>query len=404
MQPTDPQNTHNQDGITRPNSSGRAEGIDERGGKSGQTSHPVEDELEPLNLTHQDYLVGWICALPKEQTAATAMLDTVHPSLPKSLHDHNTYTLGRIGKHNVVIACLPKGRYATIPTATCATWMMGTFPSIRFGLMVGIGAGIPGKVKLGDVVVSTPVAEYPGVIKWDLGKAEEDGHFKRTGSLNNPPTALLTALARLETQHEMHGSKMRQCLDEMGDRWPRLRSKYTSPALLEDPLSKTVDAFSALGHWQTKCIMIWNTVIAAVLYLLGHFALKIVNQQNRSSDSHASVTDIKMSREMYSEPQVHYGLIASGDQVVKDAKFRDLLNQRLGGNVLCIEMEAAGLMNDFPCIVIRGICDYADKHKTKEWQEYAAAVAAACAKELLEVADHGEIKHAPAARLVTQMR
>jgi len=81
--------------------------------------------------------------------------------------------------------------------------------------------------------------------------------------------------------------------------------------------------------------------------------------------------------------RVHYGLVASGNQVIKDSISRDKLNKDLGGNVLCVEMEAAGLMNNFPCIIIRGICDYADSHKNKDWQEYAAAVAAGFAKELL---------------------
>jgi len=89
--------------------------------------------------------------------------------------------------------------------------------------------------------------------------------------------------------------------------------------------------------------------------------------------------------------RVHYGLIASGNQVIKDAKFRDRLNESLGGNILCVEMEAAGLMNDFPCIVIRGICDYADSQKNKDWQEHAAAVAAACAKELLEYVQPSDV-------------
>jgi nucleoside phosphorylase len=89
--------------------------------------------------------------------------------------------------------------------------------------------------------------------------------------------------------------------------------------------------------------------------------------------------------------RVHYGLIASGNQVIKDAEFRDRLNERLGGDVLCVEMEAAGLM-DFPCIVIRGICDYADSHKNKDWQEHAAAVAAAFAKELLQYVQPSDIE------------
>jgi ankyrin repeat domain-containing protein 50 len=53
--------------------------------------------------------------------------------------------------------------------------------------------------------------------------------------------------------------------------------------------------------------------------------------------------------------------------------------------ILCFEMEAAGLMDNFPCLIIRGICDYSDTHKNKRWQPYAAATAAAYAKELLEL-------------------
>jgi nucleoside phosphorylase len=106
-----------------------------------------------------------------------------------------------------------------------------------------------------------------------------------------------------------------------------------------------------------------------------------------------SVTKIvkRKAREM----RVHYGLIASGNQVIKDAAFRDKVNKRLGGRVLCFEMEAAGLMNDFSCIVIRGICDYADSHKNKAWQEHAAAVAAAFAKEFLLMVPVHEVDQLP---------
>ena len=93
--------------------------------------------------------------------------------------------------------------------------------------------------------------------------------------------------------------------------------------------------------------------------------------------------------------KIHYGLIASGNQVVKDAGFRERINERLGGNVLCFEMEAAGPMNNFPCIVIRGICDYADSHKNYSWQEHAAAVAAAFAKEFLSVVPIHAVEQLP---------
>jgi nucleoside phosphorylase len=87
---------------------------------------------------------------------------------------------------------------------------------------------------------------------------------------------------------------------------------------------------------------------------------------------------------------VHYGTIASGNQVVKNAAKRDRVSAQLGG-VLCFEMEAAGLMNSFPCLVIRGICDYADSHKNYQWQAYAAGTAAAYAKELLSVIPAAEV-------------
>src|SRR4029077_19999 len=96
---------------------------------------------------HNDYTVGWVCALPKEQTAALAMLDERHGDLPKPQNDDNMYTLGRIGKHNVVIACLPMGTVGNNKAATVAAHMVSTFPAIKFGLTVGIGGGVPPKVR-----------------------------------------------------------------------------------------------------------------------------------------------------------------------------------------------------------------------------------------------------------------
>ena len=100
---------------------------------------------------------------------------------------------------------------------------------------------------------------------------------------------------------------------------------------------------------------------------------------------------------------VHYGTIASGNQVMRSAAERDRVSAELGG-VLCFEMEAAGLMNSFPCLVIRGICDYADSHKNKRWQAYAAGTAAACAKEVLSVMPPTEVAQARKAELVIASR
>src|SRR5436190_24182059 len=109
-------------------------------------------------LTYRDYTVGWICALEVEQAAARALLDREHPRLPSIAGDPNRYRFGCINGHNVVIACLPDGETGTNPAATVATRMTLNFPSLRFGLMVGIGGGVPtppdySDIRLGDVVV-----------------------------------------------------------------------------------------------------------------------------------------------------------------------------------------------------------------------------------------------------------
>jgi len=307
-------------------------------------------------LSHREYNIGWVCALPKEQTAASAMLDQPeHEELPQPASDTNAYTLGSIAGHNVVIACLPLGKIGNSSSAAVAARMVSTFPAIKFCLMVGIAGGVGKDVRLGDVVVSTPSGPYPGVVQWDFGKSvvsrEADGGFERTNALNNPPTSVLTALTKLQTRHAKFGSSIPQYLAEMVDKFPVLAEEYLRSDELVDVL----------------------------------FQPDNLHVEGPDCDGCDRERVVKRKKRLNYLPRVHYGLIASGNQVVKDAAMRNRINKMLGGGVLCLEMEAAGLMNDFPCIVVRGICDYADSHKNKEWQEYAAAVAAAFGKEVLTV-------------------
>lgn len=345
-------------------------------------------QITTQTRNHDEYTVGWVCALSKEQTAATAMLDQRYADLPKPPNDPNTYTLGSIGKHNIVIACLPEGEIGTHAAATIATWMISTFPLIKLGLMVGIGGGIPPKVRLGDVVVSTPAGQYPGVVQWDFGKAEEGGNFKQTGSLNNPPTSLRTALTKLKTENELSGSKIPEYLDELKQKWPRLVPKYTWSESRQDPLFAPDISHHSHGSREAIFSMVWDVILSLLKFLFGWWA---IHPTDRGAEQVASTPTIDEGQRKPRDMHVHYGLIASGNQVIKDAKLRDSLDQRYGGNVLCVEMEAAGLMNNFPCIVIRGICDYADSQKNKDWQEYAAALAAAFAKELLQYVQPSDI-------------
>src|SRR6267378_1669818 len=152
-------------------------------------------------LSHEDYKVGWVCALPLEMTAAKAMLDETHSNLSQPATDHNAYTLGKISGHNVVITCLPSGVYGTTSVAVMVLKMSSTFPRIQFGLMVGIGGGVPcngADIRLGDVVVSKPTGSYSGVVQYDRGKAISGGRFKLSGTLNQPPQVLLTSIAQLD--------------------------------------------------------------------------------------------------------------------------------------------------------------------------------------------------------------
>src|SRR5690349_1046741 len=112
-------------------------------------------------LPRESYTVGWICALPVELAAAQEMLDEEHDDLERDADDYddNIYALGSIAGHNVVIVCLPAGRIGNNPAAVVATQMKAAFKGIRFGLMVGIGGGVPSAevdIRLGDVVISQP--------------------------------------------------------------------------------------------------------------------------------------------------------------------------------------------------------------------------------------------------------
>jgi nucleoside phosphorylase len=136
----------------------------------------------------QKYTVGWICAIATEYLAAQLFLDEEHEG-PEfvSTNDSNNYTLGKIGKHNVVIAVLPHGEYGISSAAGIAKDMLHSFPNVRFGLMVGIGGGAPTPehdIRLGDVVVSASGHGKGGVFQYDYGKAVQGQEFQETGFLN----------------------------------------------------------------------------------------------------------------------------------------------------------------------------------------------------------------------------
>ncbi|KAL2155355.1 hypothetical protein VTH82DRAFT_96 [Thermothelomyces myriococcoides] len=284
-----------------------------------------------------NFTVGWICAIPTEGVAARAFLDERYEDPPVlAERDENSYTLGRIGKHYVVIAVLPFRNYGIASAATAARDMVRTFPNVRIGLMVGIGGGAPGPkhdIRLGDVVVSVRSDQngylYGGVYQYDFGKRIQDQPFQETAFINQPSRSLLTAVSNLRVDYATSGNKLESKVDAALNNIVE-NEEYVRPPPESDRLFDSNFVHPLDGCCDTVC--------------------------SEYKDN--------------------------GDKVIKDAILRDKLAKERG--VLCFEMEAAGLMNDFPCLVIRGICDYSDSHKNDDWHGYAAMTAAAYARDLLQ--------------------
>jgi nucleoside phosphorylase len=208
--------------------------------------------------------------------------------------------------------------------------------------------------------VSIPDGTNGGVVQYDLVKAK--GSFERKESLNSPPMALLNALSALQAKHDYQDSKIQEIKRRVLEKYPKAAAKYGRPTEGSDRLFR-----ACYGHTG--------------------------GEDCRNCDQTGQI-----KRTPREDSHIHYGTIACGNTLVKDAVYRDevvgwLRKQNV--DPLCFEMEAAGLMNAFPCLVIRGVCDYGDSHKNDAWQRHAAMTAAAFAKEYLSFVDVEEVRRAP---------
>ena len=259
------------------------------------------------HFVHGDYTIAWICALPLELAASRAMLDEEHRPPPNQAGDDNVYVLGRIDQHNVVMACLP-GQYGTNNAAIVATNLQRSFPKIRATLMVGIGGGSPNQadLRLGDVVVGTRVMQY------DMGKMVAGGLFQETAIAKTPAWLLNSAVSALRSKHGLHRSSN------------RLASILQGQNILR-PSSPDHLFQASYVHHPLEAPTCNNCDLE-----------KLQPRGPRLAD----------------EPRIHYGVIASGNTLMKDAKARDDIARRL--SALCFEMEAAGMMdNNLQCLPIR---------------------------------------------------
>ncbi|GKZ29613.1 hypothetical protein AbraIFM66950_005767 [Aspergillus brasiliensis] len=318
----------------------------------------------PPRFDPSAYTVGWVCAIKDEVTASRAFLDEEHEQPPRRQNDNNVYIVGAMGEHKVVIAFPGAGSYGPDAIAHTVANMVRTFRNIRIGLMVGMGGAAPSApdlkdplndIRLGDVVVSEPKGNYTshnnqgGVLQYDKGRWKDDA-FEIRSHMNKPPKILLAAMKLLQSDHDIGRGKMVDYYEDIRHKSSALQSwGFRFPGRELDRLYKP-DFPHGEGNDCTDC------------------ALEGLEKRlDRETD----------------EPVVHYGIIASASAMMRSPVYRDYLRDAWG--VRCFETEAAGLMNDLPCVVIKGIASYSDGHKYDHWQRYAAAMAAAYAKDLLRV-------------------
>lgn len=304
------------------------------------------------------YTVGWLCALAEtELPAAILMLDNEHkPAKVVNMDDGNVYNYGDLNGHNVVIACLAPGHPGGISAQRLVFPLRRSFPNLKLHLFVGIGGGIPRRpqpkdpykdIHLGDVVIGwAEKTNFPGIIRYGRVETLPNGQSGPPGPLHPTNTHLGKALGDILKDRRLIRTHYDENLARFAE-WP----DFKHPGLDKDVL------FEASYHHDgvrnpddcTECD-----------------EKRLVKRDQRSSD--------KMV--------FHQGTILSGDEVMQDPDRRDSLSQRYPG-AICFEMEAFGVMEDTQCLVIKGISDYCDSHKNGSWQPYAAATAAAFAREIL---------------------
>jgi nucleoside phosphorylase len=315
-----------------------------------------------------DYHVAWICPVADiELLPAQRMLDEEHTPPPYNTHyDENTYICGTINGHAVVVATCPQGETGNVNAGRLTGSMFKTFPNIRMVVLVGIGGGIPRTpasqhplkdIHLGDVVVGWPGDGKPACVYHDRGRAKAGGEFKIVGTMQNPDWRLTNALSMLALDYKLRRTKFHEQLARLRD-----FDEFAHPGLEHDRLFKAGHPHA--GGYGSDCTACDPN--------------ELVPRPLRTEDDKNKFV-------------FHQGRIATGNAVIQDGELRDQIGAICGG-ALCVEMEAAGVDANRRCLVIRGISDYADSHKSDVWRPYAAGKAAAFARELLCRIPPGTVK------------
>ncbi|KAK3296654.1 uncharacterized protein B0H64DRAFT_389870 [Chaetomium fimeti] len=334
----------------------------------------------PRPSCREHFHVAIVCALALEFDAAWSQLDEVWDNEPggsafgKLPGDTNIYVNGRIRQHNVVLVLLSNGM-GKVNAAHVTNNLRFSYPNVRITLLVGICGGVPksedDEILLGDVVISSSLVQY------DFGRQYPDG-FRRKGSLNKLNPEILGILGMLKTNHkDLTRKRAVSSLRELQQREP----KYAFPRAAQDKLFQPKYRHKHQGSPDCECRDHGNELdpvcekaIESTCEEVGcedGFLVQRSRLEQRVENADGTAFD----------PAIHVGAVASGDTVMKSATRRDKIAEKEG--IIAFEMEAAGIWEHQPCLVIKGVCDYADSHKNKKFQDYTAATAASVAKALL---------------------
>ncbi|KAL7799984.1 hypothetical protein V8C37DRAFT_413978 [Trichoderma ceciliae] len=329
----------------------------------------------------EDFEVAIICALPLEYDAVVLLFDEFWDKdgdpYRRAAGDPNTYTTGRIGRHDVVLAFLPHMGKAN--AAAAAASMRSSYTALKIVFLTGICGGVPyngqDEVLLGDVVISKSIVQY------DFGR-KYPHEFKRKDNvqdnLGKHDKNILSLLAILNT-----GSGRQELQEKTAYVLEQLQSKaakYNYPGIAKDKLFGP-------GYRHKHHTLV--TGIYDECHITG--GAPCAEAMDSSCDDlgcdETFLVARKRSKKQHEQgktrsPAIYIGAIASGDTVMKSGQDRDTIAKK--EDVIAFEMEGAGVWEEMPCIVVKGVCDYADCHKNKLWQNFAAAAAASALKAILE--------------------
>jgi nucleoside phosphorylase len=337
-----------------------------------------------------EFEIAIICALPIESDAVEALFDEFWEdhTYGKAAGDTNTYTLGRIGHHDVVLAFMPG--MGKSHSASVAAAFRSSFEGIKLGLVVGICGGVPQgaehgeEILLGDVIIST------GLVQYDFGRQLSDRVIRKDmlqdnlGRPNMEIRGFLSKLRGLRGRTQLRYNTSTYLRDLCGKEGFE-GSRYPGPE--EDKLYEAT--YRHKHQDRTDCVVCVqckgkDDAVCGVALEASCAELKCDDnrQLTRTRLKQAQSCTTQEEAAESQKPAIHFGLIASGDLVMKSGYHRDMIAAEEG--VIAFEMEGAGVWDNFPTVVIKGVCDYADSHKNKKWQRYAAATAASCMKAFLK--------------------